>query len=132
MTEPQPANSDPSWRNSGHVYNQVPATLKSYISTKVKMTPLFRSLYLPNPRLSITNLVKFPLPPMASTIADYTIPAGHRFFSRDANHADIDLLKATRVPPSSVIGQLISDSRQQWLDGAESISLPGSEELFPL
>ncbi|KAJ7142789.1 hypothetical protein C8R44DRAFT_726119 [Mycena epipterygia] len=96
------------------------------------MTPLFRSLYLPNPRLSVTNLVKFSLPPMASSIAEYNVPTTHSFFSRDANHADIDLLRSVIVPPPSLIGQLTSAIRQQWLDGSESICLPGSTDLFPL
>ncbi|KAJ7458998.1 ribonuclease H-like domain-containing protein [Mycena latifolia] len=96
------------------------------------MTPIFRSLYLPDPRLSVTNLVKFSLPPMAPSIAEYTVPTGHSFFSRDANHADIDLLRTVKVPPPNVIGPLILESRQQWLDGAESINLPGSLDLFPL
>ncbi|KAJ7496082.1 ribonuclease H-like domain-containing protein [Mycena galericulata] len=95
------------------------------------MTLLFRSLYLPNPRLSVTNLVNFALPPIASGTA-YTIPPGHNFFSRDANHADIDILRTVRVPPPSLIGRLVLESRQQWLDGAESINLPGSPDLFPL
>ncbi|KAJ7478934.1 hypothetical protein FB451DRAFT_1338656 [Mycena latifolia] len=88
------------------------------------MTPIFRSLYLPDPRLSVTNLVKFSLPPMAPSIAEYTVPTGHSFFSRDANHADIDLLRTVKVPPPNVIGPLILES--------QSINLPGGPDLFPL
>ncbi|KAJ6501823.1 ribonuclease H-like domain-containing protein, partial [Mycena vulgaris] len=82
--------------------------------------------------LSVTNLVKFPLPPMASSAAKYIVPDGHDWFSPDANHADLDLLRTVLVPPPSLIAQLIAECRQKWLDGAESISLPGSVHLFPL
>ncbi|KAJ7033550.1 ribonuclease H-like domain-containing protein [Mycena alexandri] len=70
---------------------------------------------------------------MANTITDYKIPAGHNFFSEDDNHSELDLLTSEiTVPPPSVISALVSQARQRYLDGAESIVLPWTGQLYPL
>ncbi|KAJ7041749.1 hypothetical protein C8F04DRAFT_1299262 [Mycena alexandri] len=132
MDEPPKDPLDPSWRNNGHQLADVPSAVKNYIATELKMAGIFRSLYLPNSRLSVTNLVAFTLPPMAASAKEYHVPSGHTFFRQDANHADLDNLRTVKVPPVNVLATLMSESRQKWLDGSESICLLGSADLFPL
>ncbi|KAJ7699460.1 hypothetical protein B0H14DRAFT_3528477 [Mycena olivaceomarginata] len=70
---------------------------------------------------------------MSVTATDYKIPPGHVFFSHDGNQeSDLDLLMEIKVPPPTVISQLIAVARQQYLDGAESICIPWTGQLFPL
>ncbi|KAJ7708420.1 hypothetical protein B0H16DRAFT_1746293 [Mycena metata] len=124
---------DPSWRKNGHQYNDVPPAVQTHVRGKLKLTLLLRGLYLPHPKLSVVNLVKFTHPPMADTIADYKIPIGHNFFSEDDNHSDLDLLTSEIiVPPPAIISALVSQARQRYLDGAESIILPWTGQLYPL
>lgn len=97
------------------------------------MSPLIRGLYLPNPLLSVLKLAEFEIPPMAPTAAAYKVPSGHNWFSEDAIHSDLDLLTTEiRVPPPSLIAELKKESRQRYLDGAESICMPGTGQKFPL
>ncbi|KAJ7713730.1 hypothetical protein B0H16DRAFT_1809375 [Mycena metata] len=124
---------DPSWRKNGHQYKDVPPAVQTHVRGKLKLTLLLRGLYPPHPKLSVVNLVKFTHPPMADTIADYKIPTGHNFFSEDDNHSDLDLLTSEiTVPPPSIISALVSQARQRYLDGAESIILPWTGQLYPL
>ncbi|KAJ7017103.1 hypothetical protein C8F04DRAFT_1406226 [Mycena alexandri] len=132
MDEPPTNPSDPSWRNNGHQLPDVPAAVKNYIATELKMAGIYRSLYLPNSRLSVTNLITFVLPPMAASATEYHVPSGHTFFRQDANHADFDNLRTVKVPPVTVLAPLMLEARQKWLDGSQSICLPGSEDLFAL
>ncbi|KAJ7213203.1 ribonuclease H-like domain-containing protein [Mycena rebaudengoi] len=98
------------------------------------MSPLYRRLLLPHPRLDVLNLSRYLLPPMATDAAHYNhIPSGHQFFSKSNSddQVDIDLLKQMLVPPPSLIGQLRQESRQRYLDGYESICLPDGT-LLPI
>ncbi|KAF7350324.1 hypothetical protein MVEN_01336900 [Mycena venus] len=96
------------------------------------MTPLFRGIYLPHPKLSVLELAIFSLPPVVVTAADYQIPPGHNFFSQNGDHSDLDLLMEIKVPPPTVISSLIAEARQQYLDGAESICIPWTGHVYPL
>ncbi|KAJ7482891.1 ribonuclease H-like domain-containing protein [Mycena galericulata] len=97
------------------------------------MSQLIRGLYLPHPKLSVVNLATFSLPPMAFTPSAYPIPPDHNFFSEDANHSDLEsLMTKINVPPPALIARLTSEIRQRYLDGAESICIPWTGELYPL
>ncbi|KAJ7077040.1 hypothetical protein C8R44DRAFT_896418 [Mycena epipterygia] len=125
--------SDPAiWRKNGHQLKDVPVAVQVHVRIQVTMSPLIRGLYLPHPKLSVLNLAKFSLPPMASSATEYKIPSGHSFFSEDATHSELDLLTNIKVPHMGLIAQLVSESRQRYLDGAESISIPWTGERFPL
>ncbi|KAJ7924092.1 hypothetical protein B0H13DRAFT_2654964 [Mycena leptocephala] len=121
MTTPPPA-TDPSWRKNGHQYQDVPPAVQTHVREELKMSPLMRGLFLPRPKLSVARLAEFTLPPMSTSSADYKFPAGHDFFSNDGNHSDLDLLTEIK---------LVSQARQRYLDGAESICIPGTGYLYP-
>ncbi|KAJ7606344.1 ribonuclease H-like domain-containing protein [Mycena polygramma] len=90
-----------------------------------------RGLYLPNPKLSVTNLATFELPPMASTAAEYKLPQDHSFFSEDPGPAD-PLLAHIQVPYPSLIAKITAELRQQYLGGAESICIPWTGQKVPI
>ncbi|KAJ7435596.1 ribonuclease H-like domain-containing protein [Mycena galericulata] len=91
-----------------------------------------RGLYLPHQKLSVVLLAEFTLPPMSTTSEDYKIPSDFDFFSEDDDHSDLESLTEMTVPPPIVIGKLLSEARQRYLDGAESIRIPWTGQLFPL
>ncbi|KAJ7915204.1 hypothetical protein B0H13DRAFT_2000725, partial [Mycena leptocephala] len=123
----QSTPTDPSWRRSGYQIQNVPSAVQSHVRIQATMSPLIRGLYLPNPQLSVLKLAEFEIPPMAPTAAAYKVPSGHNWFSEDAIHSDLDLLTTEiRVPPPSLIAELKKESRQRYLDGAESICMPGT------
>ncbi|KAJ7818927.1 hypothetical protein B0H13DRAFT_2132260, partial [Mycena leptocephala] len=128
-----PSPIDPSWRRNGYQIQNVPSAVQSYVRIQATMSPLIRGLYLPEPLLSVLKLAEFEIPPMAPTAAAYKVPSGHNWFSEDAIHSDLDLLTTEiRVPPPSLIAELKKESRQRYLDGAESICMPGTGQKFPL
>ncbi|KAJ7291639.1 hypothetical protein C8J57DRAFT_1458408 [Mycena rebaudengoi] len=132
--DPNLPPSDPQWRNNGQKYDQVPTAVRGFVRQKLEMSPLYRRLLLPHPRLDVLNLSRYLLPPMATDAAHYNhIPSGHEFFSKSNSddQVDIDLLKQMLVPPPSLIGQLRQESRQRYLDGYESICLPDGT-LLPI
>jgi hypothetical protein len=43
-----------------------------------------------------------------------------------------NFLSTLCVPPAGIIKVLLSQTKQHWLDGAQSICLPGQNTLFPL
>jgi hypothetical protein len=121
-----PSPTDPSWRRNGYQIQNVPSAVQSHVRIQATMSPLIRGLYLPNPLLSVLKLAEFEIPPMAPTAAAYKVPSGHNWFSEDAIHSDLDLLTTEiRVPPPSLIAELKKESRQRYLDGAESICMLG-------
>ncbi|KAJ7828150.1 hypothetical protein B0H14DRAFT_3719281 [Mycena olivaceomarginata] len=80
----------------------------------------FAAFFFPTPKLSVLGIAVFTLPPMSASPEDYSIPAGHDFFSEDGNHSDLDLLSEIK---------LVAEARQKYLDGAESITIPWTGTL---
>ncbi|KAJ7629632.1 hypothetical protein DFH06DRAFT_1338051 [Mycena polygramma] len=129
----QPPAADSSWRKNGHQYKDVPASVQAYVRQQLKMSQLFRGIYLPHEKLSVVKLAEFTLPPMSTSADDYKIPAGHNFFTEDGNEeTDLELLMEIQVPPVAVLTKLAAQARQQYLDGAESIRVPGTRQPLPL
>ncbi|KAJ7729709.1 hypothetical protein DFH07DRAFT_969455 [Mycena maculata] len=132
MAAAAPFDDPSAWRQKGYLYRDVPAAVQTHVRIQTQMSPLIRGLYLPHQKLSVVNLAKFILPPMAFTPTEYKIPTNHSFFSKDANHSDLESLTQITVPPPTLIGQLISEVRQRYLEGMESIHIPWTNQLFPL
>lgn len=123
--------SDPIWRGHGHKFGNVPSNVQEYIQGQLKMSEVHSTILLPNPRLSVLDFINCPLPPLSGN-KSYRVPTNHSFFSHDDDPGDIHLLSTIPVPPPGIIKILLSLTKQHWLDGAQSIRLPGQETLFPL
>ena len=61
--------------------------------------------------------------------AGYLIPINHSFFATELPVEDIQHLTLVTVPPKGVVANLVENSKQQWLDDAESIRVPDEPPL---
>lgn len=124
--------ASPHWRNNHHQFADLPSNIQGYIREKFCIPAVHSAILLPDPRSSVLDLISTPLPPITLSDTSYPIPDGHIFFTPKTATPDTELLTRTLVPPRKLIIQLLTDAKQQWLDGAESIQLPGEDILLPL
>ncbi|KIM38034.1 hypothetical protein M413DRAFT_76363 [Hebeloma cylindrosporum] len=83
--------------------------------------------------MSVLDLVNMELPPISSGEDAYSnIAWTFSFFSPSEPVNDIGMLKKVLVPPKGLIAKLLDKAKQCWLDGAESLTLPGVSEKLPL
>ncbi|KAF8057978.1 hypothetical protein FPV67DRAFT_1676708 [Lyophyllum atratum] len=124
--------SHPHWRNNNHQFDAIPSSVQGYVRDQLRIPAVHSAILLPEPKLSVLDLISTSIPPISKSEAHYHIPDGHDFFSTERADPDIELLSRTLVPPRSLIIQLLPQAKQKWLDGAESIRVPNETILLPL
>ena len=108
------------WIGVGKKYpvsGEVPAFIEAACS-KVLAVPSIYSLYIPKPKMSITDLLKAKLPIQSSTLIMHSA-AG--VFSKEEPNEDMACLKTRPIPPKAWLEQLDKDFGQAWFNGARSI-----------
>lgn len=123
-------SSDPIWRKPGHLYDTLSEAEQAIAQGKIRMPSIIVSIFLPSPQLSILDLISFKLPPFTKSYPVQPYP--HLFFRSEVASDDIGLLGKIPIPPKNVVTELSDACNQQWLDGANSVSLPGESLLLPL
>ena len=82
--------------------------------------------------MSVFDFVNTDLPPISSGQDYSNIPPAFSFFSPSPPINDIEILKKVILPPKGLVAKLLDQAKQCWLDGAESLTLPGVSENLPL
>ena len=122
-----------SWRQCDHQFNDLPAHVKGYVRKQLKVPTTHSENLLPLPRMSVLDLVHMNLPPISSGQDAYSnIPCTFSFFSPTHPINDVKILKQVIVPPKGLVAKLLDQAKQCWLDGAESLTLPGVSHNLPL
>ncbi len=122
-----------SWRQRDHQFNDLPAHVKGFVREQLKLPSIHAETLLPRPRMSVLDLVNMDLPPISSGQDAYSnIPWTFSFFSPSQPINDIEILKQVIVPPKGLVAKLLDQAKQCWLDGAESLTLPGVSQNLPL
>jgi hypothetical protein len=108
------------WIGVGKKYpvsGEVPAFIEAARS-KVLAVPSIYSLYIPNQKMSITDLLKAKLPVQSSALIMHSVTGA---FSKEEANDDMACLKTRPIPPKAWLEQLDKDFRQAWFDGNRSI-----------
>jgi len=122
-----------SWRQRDHQFNDLPAHVKGYVREQLKVPTIHSETLLPSPQMSVLDLVNMDLPPISSGQDAYSnIPWTFSFFSPFQPINDIEILKQVIVPPKGLVAKLLDQAKQCWLDGAESLTLPGVSQNLPI
>jgi hypothetical protein len=121
-----------SWRNSKHKFPDLPPNIKGHIRAQLQIPPGLETP-IPNKRLSVLDFVATKIPPICAQTSSYIIPAGHSFF-RTERHSEhfLSQMAAIMVPSRVIVVELMANATQQWLDGANSIQVPGNALFLPL
>ena len=82
--------------------------------------------------MSVFDLVKMDLPPISSGKDYSNISQTFSFFSPSPPILDFEILKHVILPPKGLVAKLLDQAKQCWLDGAESLTLPGVSQNLPL
>ena len=113
--------------------NDLPAHVKGYVCKQLKVPTTHSENLLPLPWMSVLDLVHMNLPPISSGQDAYSnIPCTFSFFSPTHPINDVEILKQVIVPPKGLVAKLLDQAKQCWLDGAESLTLPGVSHNLPL
>src|ERR1700720_3057753 len=108
------------WIGVGKKYpvsGEVPAFIEAARS-KVLAVPSIYSLYIPKPKMSITDLLKAKLPIQSSALIMHSAVGA---FSKEEPNEDMACLKTHPIPPKAWLEQLDKDFGQAWFNGARSI-----------
>lgn len=108
------------WISVGKKYpasGEVPAIIEAARS-KILALPSVYSLYIPSPKLSITDLLKAKLPVQSSALITH---AASQAFSKDEPNEDMTCLKTRPIPPKAWLEQLEKDFGQAWFNGTQTI-----------
>lgn len=125
--------SGSSWRQRGYQFDELPAHVKGFVREQLKLPTIHAETLLPSPRTSVLDLVNMDLPPISSGPDTYSnIPQTFSFFSSSKPINDIEILKQIIVPPKGLVAKLLDQAKQCWLDGADSLTLPGISQNLPL
>jgi hypothetical protein len=123
---------DPSWRRNNHRFENIPPNVQGYVWQQLKTPSIHLATLFPDLKMSVIDLVySTTIPPICDDReqAGYFIPIDHSFFATELPVEDIQRLTLVTVPPKGVVANLVDRSKQQWLDGAESICLPDEPPL---
>ncbi|KAF8872812.1 ribonuclease H-like domain-containing protein [Infundibulicybe gibba] len=121
-----------AWQQNGHSFKNLPPDAQAFVKTQLQPTEVQYSILFPDAQASVLDLISARIPPIHHLSSSFPIPDGHSFFTTLPPTAQLDPLYQTPVPPKGVVATLISRAKQQWLDGSQSITLPGNETYFPL
>ena len=123
------------WRQRDHQFDDLPTPVKGVVREQLKLPAIYAEKLLPGPRMSVFDLVNMNLPPISSgrdAAAYSNISPTYSFFSPSPPNNDIETLKQVILPPKGLVAKLLIEAKQCWLDGAESLTLPGVSHNLPL
>ena len=103
------------WIGVGKKYpvsGEVPAFIEAARS-KVLAVPSIYSLYIPKPKMSITDLLKAKLPIQSSALIMHSATGA---FSKEEPNEDMACLKTRPIPPKAWLEQLDKDFGQAWFN----------------
>jgi hypothetical protein len=122
-----------SWRAKNHQFNMIPPNVQGHIRQQLRLPAVHEETLLPPQNLSIIDFAfSFKPPLVCKNPAEYMIPDGHCFYSQELHNDDVSVLGRLTVPPRTVLAILVKDGKQAWLDGSNSISLPGEQTSLPM
>ncbi|KAG6904081.1 hypothetical protein DXG01_012742 [Tephrocybe rancida] len=105
------------WRNQNYRFEDIPADMQGHVRTQLQIPIVQVSILLPEPKLSVLDLISTFVPPISPSEDQYAAPANHCYFSTAIGVPDIELMSRITVPPRGIITELISSVKQQYLDG---------------
>ena len=80
--------------------------------------PLFYLVYIPSPKMSITDLLKAKLPVQSLALIMHSAAGA---FSKEEPNEDMASLKSCPIPLKAWLEQLEKDFGQSWFNGTRSI-----------
>ena len=121
------------WQHRDLQFDDLPMHVKGFVCEQLKLPTIHAETLLSSPRMSVFDLVNMELPPNSSDRdAHYSnIPLTFSFFSPSQPINDIKILKQVILPPKGLVVKLLDQVKQSWLDGAESLALPGVSQNLP-
>jgi hypothetical protein len=108
------------WIGIGKKYpvsGEVPAFIEAARSKVLAVPPIYLS-YIPNQKMSITDLLKAKLPVQSSALIMHSAAGA---FSKEEPNEDMACLKTRLIPPKAWLEQLDKEFGQAWFNGAQSI-----------
>lgn len=123
--------ADPKWRQNNHQFPDLPPHVQGYVREQLRVPEIHLELLL-NTQMSILDFIQTKLPPIHQDTASYSIPGDHAFFRQEDPCNDIQVLAQATIPPRAIVVGLVELSKQHWLDGAESVCIPGESALLPI
>ena len=99
------------------VSGEVPAFIEAACSKVLALPPIYSS-YIPDPKMSITDLLKTKLPAQSLALIVHSAAGA---FSKEEPNDDITCLKTRPIPPKAWLEQLEKGFGQAWFNGSRSI-----------
>ena len=73
------------------------------------------------------------IPTVCQQTSSYIIPSGFSFFSAEkSSESFLRQMAVIMVPSKTIVADLMASATQKWLDGANSITIPGDPLFYPL
>jgi len=124
------------WQGQNLILSDLPDLMQNSIrKTHVDVPLEMAKILLPDSQMSVLDFVEVVLPPVCEDTdqASYHVPDGYSFFS-DCPASDnvTGVLAILTVPPKGIVANLLGQVAQKWLDGANSITVPGTAAFLPL
>lgn len=124
------------WRNNQHQFNTIPENIRGEIQSLYLSIPPDVNTPIPSQQISVLDLVTAKIPPSHNTSSGHAslqAVGAASFFSAEEPEADsASLLANTLIPSRRIIAELVAGVAQQWLNRANSITVPGSQGRLPL
>ena len=108
------------WIGVGKKYpvsGEVPTFIEAARKKVLALPPIYSS-HIPNPEVSITDLLRTTLPPQSLALITHSAAGA---FSKGEPNEDIACLKTRPIPPKAWLEQLEKDFGQAWFNGTRSI-----------
>src|SRR5882762_4768097 len=108
------------WIGVGKKYpvsSEVPTFIEAAHSKVLAVPPIYSS-YIPDQKMSITDLLKAKLPVQSSALITHSAAGA---FSKEELNKDMACLKTRPIPPKAWLEQLDKDFGQAWFNGEQSI-----------
>ena len=120
------------WRNAKHRFSDLPPNVQGHIREQLKVPTRLNTL-IPNDRLSVLDFMAANIPTVCQQTSSYVIPSGYPFFSAEKpSEQFLPQMAVIVVPSKSIVAELMASATQKWLDGANSIKVPGDPTFLPL
>ena len=117
------------WRNAKHRFSNLPPNVQGHIREQLKV-PAGLNTPIPNDRLSVLDFMAANIPTVCQQTSSYVIPSGYSFFSAEnPSEHFLPQMAVIMVPSKTIVADLMASATQQWLDGANSIKVPGEPLL---
>ena len=120
------------WRNTKHRFSDLPPNVQGHIREQLKV-PAGLNTPIPNDRLSVLDFMAANIPTVCQQTSSYIIPSGFSFFSAEkSSESFLRQMAVIMVPSKTIVADLMASATQKWLDGANSITIPGNPLFYPL